>query len=127
MREGRKNPLCAQCTLCALIFVQAIDLAELCYNSRPHHLSQAAALHWSDITCWPRKKQETRLRFRPKARITPWGFLLLDTDSVFSDDNAKRVVAILNLKAGFKRYPSVGLWRVRTAALGNLRSVEHDE
>ena len=46
---------------------------------------------------------------------------------VFSDDNAKRVVAILNLKAGFKRYPSVGLWRVRTAALGNLRSVEHDE
>src|SRR6516162_7052563 len=78
MREGRKNPLCAQCTLCELIFVQAIDLAELCYNSRPHHLSQAAALHWSDITCWPRKKQETRLRFRPKARITPWGFLLLD-------------------------------------------------
>ena len=37
MREGRKNPLCAQCTLCALIFVQAIDLAELCYNSRAHH------------------------------------------------------------------------------------------
>ena len=37
MREGRKNPLCAQCTLCALIFVQAIDLAELCYNSQPHH------------------------------------------------------------------------------------------
>src|SRR6516225_5359669 len=47
-------------------------------SSQPHHLSQAAALHWSDITCWPRKKQETRLRFRPKARITPWGFLLLD-------------------------------------------------
>ena len=37
MREGRKNPLCAQCTLCALIFVQAIDLEELCYNSRAHH------------------------------------------------------------------------------------------
>ena len=37
MREGRKNPLCAQCTLCALIFVQAIDLAELCYNSQAHH------------------------------------------------------------------------------------------
>ena len=29
--------MCAQCTLCALIFVQAIDLAELCYNSQPHH------------------------------------------------------------------------------------------
>ena len=28
--------MCAQCTLCALIFVQAIDLAELCYNLCAH-------------------------------------------------------------------------------------------
>ncbi len=71
MREGRQNPLCAQCTLCALIFVQAIDLAELCYNSRAHHAVRVE-LRFSGLSSNGAEVAGLRARGR-SLRMAYWG------------------------------------------------------